>query len=167
MIAAMTRDGRVIGKKGSEIPWNLPRDIERFRNYTAGKTLLIGRSTFEEMDGWFEKNQSVPIVLTSRLDLKLNSGHVASSVESAIEIAGKQNAAELVVCGGASVYEAALSFADELLLTLIDAKIDGDRHFPEFESPGDWTPVSAEFFPADSENEFAMTFSTLRRSKNE
>ena len=50
-IAAMTRD-RVIGT-GQGIPWNLPEDHAHFRAYTAGKTLLIGRTTFQEMLGWF------------------------------------------------------------------------------------------------------------------
>ncbi|MFV1995779.1 MAG: dihydrofolate reductase, partial [Verrucomicrobiales bacterium] len=64
MIAAMDRN-RVIGADRGGIPWNLPRDRRRFRSHAAGKHLLLGRRTFEEMKGWFE-DQQTPIVLTHR-----------------------------------------------------------------------------------------------------
>ena len=60
LISAMTPD-RVIGT-GKGIPWHMPRDIRHFRSSTAGKPMLLGRRTFEEMAGWF--TSQTPIVMT-------------------------------------------------------------------------------------------------------
>lgn len=157
MIAALARN-RVIGTGGEAggIPWRLPRDSTRFRGYTEGKWMLIGRKTFEEMDGWF--TTQTPIVLTRQTGFD----HAAPSVESAIELAKAGGAVELVVSGGASVYEAALHFADELVLTFVHADVDGAARFPNYSAAASWIETSRESFPADEENEFGMTFVTLR-----
>ena len=52
----------------------------------------------------------------------------AGSLEEALDLAGDD--AEVFVIGGAEIYAAALPFADELLLTEIDAEIEGDTLFP-------------------------------------
>ncbi|MDB4617535.1 dihydrofolate reductase [Verrucomicrobiales bacterium] len=160
MIAAMARN-RVIGGKDGGIPWSLPRDSAHFRNYTAGKFMLLGRTTFEEMDGWF--TTQTPVVLTRDFNFDVKEGFVADSVERAVSIAREQSASELVVSGGASIYQAALSFADELILTFVEAEVEGEHHFPGYEAVAKWEIVDEERFEADAENEFAMTFATLKR----
>ena len=65
-IAAMALD-RTIGT-GTGIPWQLPEDQRHFRGYTAGKALLLGRTTFEEMLGWFTDHR--PITLSSNPSYK-------------------------------------------------------------------------------------------------
>lgn len=46
-IAAMS-ENRVIGANG-QIPWHLPEDFKWFRRSTWGKTVLMGRRTFESL----------------------------------------------------------------------------------------------------------------------
>ncbi len=160
MIAALDRH-RVIGTGQGGVPWQLPRDVRHFRTYTEGKYLLIGRKTCEEMDGWFTNHR--PILLTRGSGSAPNRGLVAHSVDEAITEAFEGGAAELVVCGGASVYTAALPYADELLLTRIDTDSGGDVLFPDYEMDHEWETLSEESHPADAENEHAMTFLHLRR----
>ncbi|NNE93652.1 MAG: diacylglycerol kinase [Verrucomicrobiales bacterium] len=159
MIAAMAKN-RVIGT-GSGIPWDLPRDAYHFRTYTAGKFMLLGRKTFEEMEGWF--TTQIPIVLTGKSDYKVENGHVADSVESGRDIAKEQGAPELVVSGGASVYEAALPLADQLVLTFVEEEIPGEVQFPDYEAEADWETLSELRLEADDENPYAMTFVILER----
>jgi dihydrofolate reductase len=164
MIAAMAR-GRVIGTGHGGIPWRLPRDARHFREYTAGHHMLLGRKTFEEMTGWFETQR--PIVLTTKEDYEVSvaGGRVARDVAEAIRIAAAAGEEELVVSGGARVYEAALPYADELVLTFVDAEVEGEgtARFPDWEAEGEWEEVSREEVGADEENEFGMVFVRLRR----
>ena len=81
----------------------------------------------------------------------------------AITEAFEDGAPELVVCGGASVYRAALPYADELCLTLIDAEVEGEAVFPDYEAEIEWEKLSEESHPADAENAHPMTFVRLRR----
>ncbi|MDF1825942.1 MAG: dihydrofolate reductase [Verrucomicrobiales bacterium] len=160
MISAMAQNW-VIGTGKGGIPWHLPRDTRRFREFTDEKFLLLGRRTFEEMTGWFT-NQT-PIVLTRDPDYKTDHGFVVNKVEEAISTAAEKGAGELAVCGGASVYDAALPYTDELFLTLIDGAIEGGAHFPDYDKDIEWKEISREAFPADEENEYGMTFLQLRR----
>ena len=45
LIVAMDQKG-LIGKE-SGLPWRLPADLKRFRAYTLGKPVIMGRTTFE------------------------------------------------------------------------------------------------------------------------
>ncbi len=160
MISAMAQ-GRVIGTGHGGIPWHLPRDIKHFRNYTRGKYLLIGRHTFEEMQGWFSDH--FPIILTRQTDYTTELGSVAHTMEGAMDQARASGAGELVVCGGAGLYHTALPYADELILTLIDTGIEGTALFPDYENAAEWETLSDEAFSADKDNNHAMRIVHLRR----
>lgn len=157
MIAAMTEDD-VIGSEDGSIPWNLPRDKEHFRSYTTGKWMLIGRKTYEEMDGWF--TTQVPIIVTRQPDYSPPALHrIAHSVTDAIAIARENGATELVVGGGSEIFAAAMPFSDRLIITRIDGTIPAEKpvFFPKFKSPGQWKLQYRERWPEDSANLSAMT----------
>ena len=62
IIAAVSADGFI--SRGTGVPWDLPEDRAHFRRLTAGRWLLLGRRTFEEMTGWFREHR--PLVMTRR-----------------------------------------------------------------------------------------------------
>lgn len=161
MIAAMDRN-RVIGSRDGGIPWKLPRDQNRFRAFTEGKHLLVGRRTYQEMVGWF--GSRIPVVLSFQREFPApEGGLMAHSVDEAISETAERGGEELVVCGGAQVYEAALPYADELFLTRVDTESDGTILFPVFDKEIIWEKVSEEAFEADAANPFPMVFQRLRR----
>ena len=47
LIVAMAQNG-VIGR-GNALPWRLPKDLRRFKAFTLGKPVLMGRKTFESI----------------------------------------------------------------------------------------------------------------------
>lgn len=149
LIAAMD-ENRVIGSGDGFIPWDLPRDKEHFRSYTAGRWMLLGRTTYEEMEGWF--TTQVPVVVTSRADYPAR--RVAHSVPEAVAMARRNGATELVVGGGGALFASALPHADRLVLTRIDGTFDVTEpvYFPEFESSGEWRPTYRETWMKDREN---------------
>jgi len=58
------------------------------------------------------------------------------------------------VIGGGAIYHTFLPLADQLVLTRVDAAVEGaDAWFPEWE-PEKYTHLSSTAYPADDRNEF-------------
>ena len=130
--------------------------------------MLIGRKTFDEMQGWF--TDQTPLVLTRQTSYSAHSGAlVTNSVADAIKIAEKLQTSELVVAGGAAVYEAALPYATKLVLTWIETEnrldVDHPVFFPSF-NRGTWVSKKIEQWPADDENSHLMTLEILEAQDN-
>lgn len=121
--------------------------------------MLLGRRTFDEMLGWFTSQR--PIVVTRDPNhapdgIPANL-QLAASVAAAIEIARSADERELVVSGGAQIYQLALPFADELFITEVHAQFGGNAFFPEY-PPENWQEISRQRFEADAENSHALSF---------
>ncbi|RYD31784.1 MAG: dihydrofolate reductase [Verrucomicrobiaceae bacterium] len=161
LIAAISQN-RVLAADG-KIPWRMPRDTAHFRARAAGHWLLLGRRTFEQMQGWFGPDQ-VPLVLTRDIALSVPGGQVCASLKDAIELARSQGVAELLVCGGGSVYQATLPLADEMILTTVEAEFAGDVFFPEL-PPEEWRIQTETHFPSDENNLHAMRITHWLRDR--
>ncbi|MCB1206246.1 MAG: dihydrofolate reductase [Verrucomicrobiae bacterium] len=153
LIAALASD-RVIGSASGKIPWDHPRDRVHFRTRTAGNWLLVGRRTYDEMEGWFGKR--IPIVLTRDPDFRpFSPAHrVARDPAAALALARGNGAKELIVCGGAEIFASLLPFSDRLLLTRLDlvAQVPDPVRFPDFSKSGDWKLAYLEQWSGDAEN---------------
>ena len=123
-IAAMSVN-RVIGRD-NRLPWNLPEELQHFRQTTLHQTLLMGRKTFESM-GCRPLPSRTTFVLTHR-------AFPAEGVHVITDISQIPATVETVwVCGGATVYTQLLPLCNELLLSVIRQSYDGDAFFPPFE----------------------------------
>ena len=129
LIAAVARGG-VIGRDGG-IPWRLPEDMEQFRSLTMGHPVVMGRHTWESLPDQF---RPLPgrgnVVVTRNPDWSAQGADRAGSIEEAFDLLESES--QVFVIGGGEVYAAALPFADELVLTEIDADIEGDATFPSW-----------------------------------
>ncbi|MEN1727705.1 MAG: type 3 dihydrofolate reductase [Pseudomonadota bacterium] len=156
LVAAMSRN-RVIGRDG-DMPWHLPADLKHFKAVTLGFPVIMGRRTFESIGRALPGRLNVVV---SRATPELPDGVLlAHGLESAIEACAE--AEQIMVIGGGEIYRQALPLAERLELTLIDAEIDGDTHFPEF-SLHDWHLRRLQARPADERNSHALRFATFER----
>ncbi len=161
MIAAMS-ENRVIGRDGG-LPWHLPADLRFFKRTTEGHPVIMGRKTFESMDGPLPKRFN--IVITRRANYEADGAVVARTLDEAIEAARDAaggDSDEIFITGGAKIYELGLPIADRMYLTTIHAEVEGDTFFPEFDLSA-WSIVHEEHHPADDRHAHAMTFRTLDR----
>ena len=157
VIAAMARN-RVIGRDNS-LPWHLPADLRRFKALTMGKPMIMGRRTWESLPGLLPGRRH--IVVTRNRDYEADGADIAHSLDDAISLAG--DVAEVMIVGGARLYEEALPIANRIHLTLINAEVNGDAFFPEIDEAS-WTEISGESHEADDKNPFGYRFVTLERS---
>jgi dihydrofolate reductase len=156
LIVAMAQNG-VIGRDNS-LPWRLPEDLKRFRAFTLGKPILMGRKTFESLGRPLPGRTN--LVLTRARSWSADGVIVVHSVEEALMQAASSD--ELVVIGGAEIYRLVLPVARRIYLTHVHADVPGDITFPEFDST-QWADVECSSQPADDEHAYPLTFVTLER----
>ncbi len=150
---------RVIGRNNS-LPWHLPADLQHFKRVTMGKPIVMGRKTWESLPGLLPNRRH--IVVTRQSDYQTQGAETAPDLQQAIELAGDVD--EVMIVGGAMLYKLALPIADQLYITLVDADIEGDASFPEFDLSL-WQEVSRDHFPPDEKNRYGMEFVQLIRKR--
>lgn len=155
LIAAVARNG-VIGRENA-LPWRLKADLAHFKARTMGHPVLMGRKTWESLGR--------PLPGRRNLVLTRDAGYCAEGAEvfTSLDCALGATTGKLFVIGGAEIYRAALHRADVLDLTEVDAEVDGDAFFPEFDRSA-FREVSREHRAADAENEFGFDFAEYRRA---
>lgn len=157
LIWAMAKNG-VIGKD-NKLPWRLPADLRFFKEQTTGKTMIMGRNTWESMGSKPLPNRH-SVVLTSDKSFAAEGADVVHSVEEALTY-NKVNV-ELMVIGGAGVFKHFLPIADKLLVTLIDEDIEGDIIIPDV-NWNDFELTSEEPGIRDEKNPYDYRFLTYDR----
>jgi dihydrofolate reductase len=159
LVAAVARGG-VIGRKGT-IPWRLPEDMARFKALTTGHAVVMGRKTWDSLPDRFRPlRDRRNVVVTRNPRWSAEGAERAGSLEDALDLL--RNEERVFVIGGAQIYTAALPHADELLLTEIDAEIEGDTFFPEWDR-SQFREVSREAHV--SEDGVALAFVTHERTR--
>ncbi len=132
----------VIGRD-NQLPWHLPEDLSYFKSVTMGKPLLMGRKTFESIGRPLPGRTN--IVITRNSTWRQEGVEVASNIDSALVLAksafSESADDEVMVIGGEQIYRLCLPFAQRLYLTYIDAHVDGDAFFPDFDK-NDWQQVA-------------------------
>jgi len=137
IIAALARN-RVIGKD-NRMPWHISGDLKRFKALTLGHPVVMGRKTFQSIGKPLPGRDN--IVVTRSHAFAAPGCRVVHSLQEALDAA--RDAPEIFVIGGAEIYAAALPLADRLQLTEVDAAVEGDAYFPDFDRSA-WREISRD-----------------------
>lgn len=121
MIVAMSKNN-VIGKD-NQLIWNIPEDLSYFKKKTMGKTIVMGRKTYDSIGKALPGRNNV--VLTRNKDFSADNVRVIHNIEDVFEMGN------CMIIGGDSLYKAFLPYADVLYVTKIDKEYEGDSFFPE------------------------------------
>lgn len=156
IIAAMARH-RVIGIRNT-LPWHLPEDLQHFKRLTMGHHIIMGRKTYESIGRPLPGRTTV--IVTRDAGFAQAGCLVAASLEQALALC--EGDAEVFFVGGAQIYAQALTLADRLYLTEIDAEYEGDAWFPAFDR-GQWRETARERH--SSAAGLAYAFVTLERAE--
>jgi dihydrofolate reductase len=139
--------------------WHLPVDLKHFKNHTAGKTIIMGRKTWDSLGG-----RPLPkrrhIVISRNPDFSAQGCESVQSLEAALALV--QEEAEAFIVGGAQIYELSLPHLDQLEITVVDASLEGDAFFPDWDK-SNYELVASEYHPVDENHEYSFTFETWKR----
>ncbi|MCK9458409.1 MAG: dihydrofolate reductase [Proteobacteria bacterium] len=159
LVAWAEESNRLIGSKNG-LPWKVPRDLKLFKERTSGQTVIFGLTTYENLpfkpllyrvnivvapegeSGYtkyscsIDGEQCLRRVKLGKVNEMFGTQVVfIAGVKEAVDFA-RQNYPErgIFICGGASIYKQALELdlVDEMLVSQIPGKYEGDTFFPEF-----------------------------------
>lgn len=125
MIVAVSANG-VIGTEG-KLPWHYSEDLKRFKELTLGKTIIMGRNTWESLP-----RRPLPgrrnIVITR---CRLNDVECFTSIEEALAASD----GDVWFIGGAQLYEEAVDYCDVVDLTRVPDFVESDNavYFPDID----------------------------------
>lgn len=158
IIVAIAKN-QVIGKN-NQLIWHLPEDLKRFKKITTGKTIIMGRKTFESLGRVLPNRKH--IILTKSLDYKVENEavevvHNLSEIEK--YIASKE---ESFVIGGGLIYNLLMPYANKLYITKIEEEFEGDTYFPKIEEK-EWKIVQEEKGICNEQNPYQYSYITYER----
>ncbi|HEX2920799.1 MAG TPA: dihydrofolate reductase [Bacteroidales bacterium] len=134
-----------IGKE-NKLLWHIPEDLKRFKRLTTGKTVVMGKKTWESLP-----KRPLPgrknIVLTDIEGEVIDGAVMAYSINEAAEMSKED---EVFIIGGGSIYRQFMPLADRLYITHVHSKADADIYFPEIDK-NTWQVIERESFPASGE----------------
>ncbi len=153
LIAALT-EKRVIGNK-NRIPWHIKDDLLRFKQKTLHHTVIMGRTTFDSLMGYYNKSgrplpdrRHIIVSRDTNYTVNMPGCFVSHSVDEALKVAIEKETAflatsqvatatevgeeEIFVSGGASLFKQTIGRADKLYLTIVHGEFEGDTYFPDY-----------------------------------
>lgn len=136
LIAALGENSEIGGK--GKLLWKIPEDLKNFKEVTTGKTVIMGRKTWESLPVKPLPNRR-NIIITRDPNYKATGAIVYNNLEDALKEDGK-----ICIIGGGEIYKQALPYANLLRLTRIYKTFpEADTFFPEF-SEDEWELIVEE-----------------------
>jgi dihydrofolate reductase len=155
-------ENNAIGKD-NKLLWHLPNDMAFFRNKTWGMPVIMGRKTYESMNGPLKGRAN--IVITHNAGFKGDpSVLIAKNMEESLVHAENTDAREAFVIGGGEVFRMFMDKADRIYLTRVHAVLEGDVYFPQIDE-SQWQLSAEENFGQDQRHAYSYSFQTWIRKK--
>lgn len=116
----------VIGKDG-ELPWHFSEDLKFFKKTTMGSPMLMGRGVFEELNEKPLPGRENVVLSRSKTYEQVPT---FSSIDEALDYLSDQE--QVFIIGGGEIYRQTIDKVDELIITQVKTKHEGDTYFPEY-----------------------------------
>ena len=150
MIVACDENG-AIGKDG-DLPWRQSTDLKRFKSLTTGKTIIMGRKTWD----------SLPSALPNRRNIVMSRRLLENVEQMDFEEILELKETEICIIGGGEIYRLFLPVTEKIEQTIIHTKVEQpDTWFPEIEG---FDLIRETHSEAGTNDDFPMTFRTWARS---
>lgn len=163
IIVAVTNN-MVIGK-GNDMPWHLPSDLKRFKEITNGFCVIMGRKCWESIPVKYRPlSNRINIVITKNENYYADGATTFYNLDIVEKLKKDGGNSEVFIIGGAQIYKETFKYADRILITRIDADIEGDV-FLEGLDMNEWDVV--ESVDSIEENGYRFKYQTLWRKEKE
>jgi len=162
LIVAVARNG-VIGRQG-KLPWRVSSDLKTFRRLTMGKPIVMGRKTFQSIGRPLDGRDNIVITRDPAFEAEGVSvfDNIGEALVLARSLARTNGTDEVMVIGGADIFEATLGQAQRVYWTDIAGEPEGDVYFAPLD-PTVWREVSAEPLPRGPKDEYDAVLKIYER----
>lgn len=146
--------------KDNGLLWHLPDDFKRFKAFTTGHHIIMGRKTFESFPKPLPNR--VHLVITHKKNYEKEGAVVVHSLQEALEKA-KEIDPQSYIIGGGEIYSQAMKIADKIELTRVHGTFpDADTFFPAF-TLKNWNLISEIYHPQDEKHLYSFDYQTWVR----
>ena len=135
---------RVIGKD-NDMPWHLSDDLKNFKRITIGKTVVMGRLTYQSIGRPLPNRQNI-VLSRNFLDTNVL---IFDNLQEVLNFLKDED--EVFIIGGEDIYRQTIHKANKIYLTTIDKEIIGDKYFPDIDLSS-WNKISSESYIKDENN---------------
>jgi dihydrofolate reductase len=148
-IMAMS-ENRCIGLNG-KLPFHSSGDFKWFKEFTMGKTLIVGRKTFDTIPLLLGRNCLVLSKADKNVYFSIGCNINGMDCKFVPEyyimgmIGYGSDSSDLIIAGGKSIYELFMPHITEFYVTILDITVSGDTFMPEFEHLFSKNEVIREF----------------------
>lgn len=112
----------------NQMPWHIPEDFAFFKSYTLGKSVIMGRKTWESLP-----IKPLPerrnIIISQNMAYEAEGAEVFDDLNKALASCAADE--EIIIMGGAQIYTQTMDLATDLRLTEVKLSPQGDAFFPE------------------------------------
>ena len=127
LIAAIGRNNEL--GFNNQLLWKIPEDMKHFKSYTMSKVVIMGSNTFVSIGSKALPGRKCIVISSQKLHCL--SAIQAKNIEDVLSVEHCYD--ELVVIGGASVYNQTITLAHKLVITHVDAEFEADTFFPKID----------------------------------
>lgn len=163
LLVAVAENG-VIGRDNA-LPWRLKSDLQRFRQISMGKPVLMGRKTYESIGKPLKGRTN--IVVSRQADYAAAGVIVAPSIAASLATARgdalRRGADSIVVIGGTEIFLQTMPLADRIEFTLVHAAPEGDTYFPPID-PQIWREAERTEHAPGPQDDASFTYIRYERS---
>lgn len=135
----------------------IPADLKYFKSVTMGKPIIMGRRTYESIGRALPGRTN--LIVSSQLNTN-SEITVVRNLAEAFELT--KNTEEVMVIGGAKIFEEAMLSATRLYITKIHHQFNADVYFPQIDLTL-WKCKEITKQPQDNQNPYAITFYIYER----
>jgi len=158
IIVAIANDN-VIGKD-NQLIWHIPEDLKRFKEITTGKTIIMGKRTFESLGRVLPNRKHVVLAYPGELEVNHEDVEVVESLDALKEYI--DSAEECFVIGGGIIYKTLMEHSNKLYITKINHDFEGDTYFPEIDD-NEWKVEENAKGVKDEQNPYDYEYITYIR----
>lgn len=130
LIAAVAKNG-VIGRSSGEMPWYSKEEFAHFKKTTRGFPVIMGRKTFESLGKPLEDRLNIVLSKKNLLKQKFEGLVVHKNLIDAFKYCADERFKKIFVIGGRKIFEEAMKQCDEMILSHMSFKAEGDIFFPK------------------------------------
>lgn len=159
IIAAVSEDLGI--GMNNDLLWHIPEDLKRFKRLTLGKTVIMGKKTWESLPKK-PLPQRKNIVITDVPGEIMDNAVTAYSIIDAMSKCEKDQ--EIFIIGGGSIYRQFMPLADRLYITHVHKTLPADVFFPEIDK-NIWEIVEKEYSSSNKNEDIPYTYIIYERIK--
>lgn len=122
LIVAVGKNGEV--GRGNKLLWDIPEDMQWFKDNTIGRNIIMGRKTYESIGR--------PLPNRNNIVLTRDKEFVSEGVEVIHDPFDLDLSKDYVVIGGSQVYREYMNHVTELFISRVHSEFPlADSFFPE------------------------------------